>query len=46
MKSFWILICGCLLLAACSGNSKISNFFMILGLLQKQWGDYCFGRVV
>ena len=26
--------------------SKISNFFMILGLLRKQRGDYCFGRVV
>ena len=27
MKSFWILICGCVLLAGCSGNSKISNIF-------------------
>ena len=35
---------------AAAGNvataSKISNFFMILGLLRKQRGDYCFGRVV
>ncbi len=27
MKSVWILICGCVLLAACSGNSKISDIF-------------------
>jgi Cu-Zn family superoxide dismutase len=27
MKSVWILICGCVLLAACSGNSSISNIF-------------------
>jgi hypothetical protein len=26
--------------------SNISNFFMIVCLLQKQRGDYCFGRVV
>ena len=27
MKSVWILICGCALLAACSGNSKFSSLF-------------------
>jgi superoxide dismutase, Cu-Zn family len=27
MKSVWILICGCVLLAACSGNSNISHIF-------------------
>jgi Cu-Zn family superoxide dismutase len=27
MKSVWVLICGCALLAACSGNSNISNIF-------------------
>lgn len=27
MKSVWILICGCVLLAGCSGNSKMSQIF-------------------